>query len=149
MTGAAYADLTALIADLQEASHGDDITEQALDEVSDEIFMDQTAHVPVKTGLLKSTIHIERSAGMRFIGPRHEMAPYDIFVAEGTKAHVIEAKPGKVLVFKVNGKTVFAKKVHHPGTQPQPFAEQSLTRWQESLGDKLQDAVVRKITDGS
>lgn len=52
---------------------------------------------------------------------------------QGAKAHVIVPKStNKIgrLVFKVGGKTVFAKKVNHPGNKPNPY----LTRW-------LQEAV--------
>lgn len=45
---------------------------------------------------------------------------------EGAKPHVIvPRKPGGRLVFKVAGKTVFAKKVNHPGNAPNPY----LRRW--------------------
>lgn len=47
---------------------------------------------------------------------------------EGAKPHVILPRPDNPiqrLVFRVNGKLVFAKKVNHPGNRPNPF----LTRW--------------------
>lgn len=37
-------------------------------------------------------------------------------IEHGSRAHRIEARPGKVLVFEVGGRTVYAKKVDHPGT---------------------------------
>lgn len=46
----------------------------------------------------------------------------------GAKPHVIVPKStNKIgrLVFKVGGRTVFAKKVNHPGNRPNPY----LTRW--------------------
>jgi phage gpG-like protein len=33
-----------------------------------------------------------------------------------TKAHIIEAKNGKALMFNMGGKQVFFKRVHHPGS---------------------------------
>lgn len=144
-----YAELTRLVSDLQAASDGEPIVEEALDTVADEIMLDQIAHVAVDTGQLRDTIRIiSDGPGHRFIGPDHARAPHDIFVENDTKPHVIEAKPGKVLAFKVNGKTVFTKRVNHPGTKAQPFAEPSLTRWHESLGDHMSEVVVRKIIDG-
>lgn len=38
----------------------------------------------------------------------------------GTEPHTIVPKNSKVLVFDINGKTVFTTKVNHPGTKPQP-----------------------------
>lgn len=34
----------------------------------------------------------------------------------GSRAHVIEAAPGSVLVFEIGGKTIKVKRVNHPGT---------------------------------
>lgn len=47
---------------------------------------------------------------------------------QGAQPHVIVPRPDNAsgrLVFKVNGRTVFAKKVNHPGNRPNPY----LTRW--------------------
>lgn len=145
---AQYADLTKWIQTLEAAADDKDLAEPVLDDVADEVFMNQAAYVPVDTGKLRNTLHIESKPGERFIGPDHNVAPHDVFVEEGTRPHVIEAKPGKVLAFTINGKKVFTKRVQHPGTRPQPFAEMSLERWHESLGDKMQDVAVRKLVDG-
>lgn len=52
---------------------------------------------------------------------------YARYVEFGTKPHEIRPKnPDGVLVFKVGGKTVRAKVVHHPGTVAQPFIRPSL-----------------------
>lgn len=45
-------------------------------------------------------------------------ASYARFVENGTRPHVIEGSP---LAFRVNGATVFASRVNHPGTSPMPF----------------------------
>lgn len=55
-------------------------------------------------------------------------APYALYVHEGTKPHVIEAKNVKVLRFPSSGGMVtFAQKVNHPGTQGRPFLTEALT----------------------
>lgn len=44
-----------------------------------------------------------------------------IFVDRGTKAHDIVARKAGALMFQVEGKTIFAKKVRHPRTRRRPF----------------------------
>lgn len=47
---------------------------------------------------------------------------------EGAREHVILPRPENPhgrLVFRVNGRLVFAKKVNHPGNRPNPY----LSRW--------------------
>jgi hypothetical protein len=48
--------------------------------------------------------------------------PYAKWVIYGTKPHIIQAKAARYLRFvNKTGQTVFAKRVHHPGTKPNPF----------------------------
>lgn len=59
-------------------------------------------------------------------GPTANYAP---FVEYPTAPHVIEPKtPGGVLAFKIGDRTVFARRVMHPGTQAQPFMRPSFDR---------------------
>ena len=44
------------------------------------------------------------------------IAPYVTYLEEGTGPHDIFPVTRKMLKFKVNGKTVFARSVHHPGS---------------------------------
>jgi hypothetical protein len=82
-----------------------------------EVIKDRT---PVKTGETRKswTLHIHQNDanGVRWtISPdgREEIVGYLEF---GTKPHIIRPKdPGGVLVFEVDGETVFTKIVHHPG----------------------------------
>jgi hypothetical protein len=53
----------------------------------------------------------------------HEAAS---FVLHGTKAHVIKPRNRKVLKFEINGRTVFAKQVNHPGTEANNFLLKAL-----------------------
>ena len=48
-------------------------------------------------------------------------APYSAYVEFGTRPHLILPKRARALRFEVDGEVVFARRVHHPGTQPQPF----------------------------
>jgi hypothetical protein len=44
--------------------------------------------------------------------------PYAMVIEKGSRPHPIIAKPGGVLAFEAGGRTVFARRVMHPGTQP-------------------------------
>lgn len=48
-------------------------------------------------------------------------APYALWVHDGTRPHLILPRAKKALRWVKNGKFVFAKKVWHPGTKPDPF----------------------------
>ena len=51
-----------------------------------------------------------------------EGAFYGMFVRGGTRPHEIRPKkPGGVLAFKIGGRTIFTKKVNHPGTKANPY----------------------------
>lgn len=139
-----HADLTELIKDLQNAS-AENITEPVLDQVANEIFLDQTAHSPVRSGALKEGHKIITRPGYRFIGPDHAKTPYDIFVHDGTKPHTITAPPGGVLAFTVGGKKVFARSVRHPGQRAQPWVANSMRRWHETLGERMALVAVRQV----
>lgn len=55
---------------------------------------------------------------------------YDVAagIERGTRPHVIRPRKARVLVFQVNGRTVFAREVHHPGTRAYRIMETALRR---------------------
>ncbi|MET8866532.1 hypothetical protein ABZW11_26640 [Nonomuraea sp. NPDC004580] len=54
-------------------------------------------------------------------------APYGLFMEVGTRAHIIRPKrPDGWLRFMVDGRVVFAKVVHHPGTRPYAYLRRAL-----------------------
>lgn len=58
---------------------------------------------------------------------------YSASVEYGTAPHTIEAKNAKSLRFTSGGKTVFAKKVNHPGTKPQPYMRTAARKVQSEI----------------
>lgn len=77
---------------------------------------------PVDTGRLRASIHSQPRVTFR--GPTVTVTAdvnYATYVENGTKPHLIRPRRRQVLKFKVGGKTVYAKVVHHPGTKAQPF----------------------------
>lgn len=84
--------------------------------------------VTFRTGRLRRSIRRKNATMKRATVAGHYTA---FFVDAGTKKHTIVPKGGG-LYFTDRGRTVFAKKVEHPGSRPQPFrqraAEEGLRR---------------------
>lgn len=58
--------------------------------------------------------------------PDEDIRGYSWIVQTGSRPHIITPRPpNKTLKFKVGGRIIYATKVNHPGTQPDPF----LMRW--------------------
>jgi hypothetical protein len=55
-----------------------------------------------------------------------EGVTYGVMHHEGTPAHTIRAKPGKVLAWQSAGDWHFARSVNHPGTRPNRFLTDNL-----------------------
>lgn len=47
-------------------------------------------------------------------------------IVRGTAAHTIEPRAGKVLSLAARGAVSFARRVRHPGTEPDPFVARAL-----------------------
>jgi hypothetical protein len=52
--------------------------------------------------------------------------PAAVFVAHGTPPHVIRPRRARALRFTASGRVVFATRVNHPGTRPNPFLLRAL-----------------------
>lgn len=59
---------------------------------------------------------------------------------DGTGSFEIVPKTKKALMFILDGKTVFAKRVMHPGFKPHPFMTESLDEMRDTIVAGLQDA---------
>lgn len=81
------------------------------------------ANITVDEMIVNTQGALEISVG---VNPGGTEVGYALHHHNGTKPHtILPKKPGGRLVFKKGGKTIYAKKVHHPGTKPNPY----LTRW--------------------
>jgi hypothetical protein len=95
---------------------------------------------PYNHGILRASIRVKyptgktgpyaNAKGPRLIGVVDKMTAlvgtgikYAAPVEFGSRPHIIRAKNVKYLHFKIKGKSIFTKVVHHPGTRPQPFLE--------------------------
>lgn len=91
---------------------------------------------PVDTGRLRNSIKVKVTDR----GITIWMVEYAKFVEFGTPPHIIKPKDKKALKFKVKrgGKNIFAKKVKHPGTRPNPFIR-------NTIQNKLQNIIIEEI----
>lgn len=65
-------------------------------------------------------------------------------ITGGTRPHAIVPRRGRVLAFTVGGQLVFARRVHHPGTAPNPYLVRAWQAWQPGYGQAM-DGVVAEF----
>lgn len=71
-----------------------------------------------KSGATRSSIKAQR--GVMLTGTV-SAGGVSTFLENGTRPHEIRANRAGALRFVINGRTVFARVVHHPGTAERPF----------------------------
>ena len=64
-----------------------------------------------------------------------------------TRPHGIEAKPGGVLAFQAGGKTVFARRINHPGSKipPRPFMRPTLAEYRDKIVTSFEAAAAEAV----
>ena len=140
MTEVGSADITKLADALRATARQSEVTtQQVLVESANFLLTEMEVRVPVDTGELRESLGVRVEPKRVLVGPSAKHAPYVEF---GTGPHVIKAKSGKALAFKVNGRIIYRKQVHHPGTKAQPFVRPAYDAWKESLGPKVAEANV-------
>lgn len=82
---------------------------------------------PTKTGNYKSQIEFD---GANTVTAH---AKYSADIEYGTSAHEITPNTQKALAFKANGQDVVVKKVHHPGTKPNPVLRSAAKKVQAEI----------------
>ena len=139
------ADISQLAEALRETSKMSGFTtQQVLIQSANHILAEMEARVPVKTGKLRGSLRIRVGTDNVIIGPNENIAPYAGYVEFGTRPHDIKPKSAHgVLVFYINGKKIVTRKVHHPGTSPQPYVLPAFQAWVDSLGTMAAEANVR------
>lgn len=155
---AASADLSSLANDLAAASGGGVFVsaQEIIRTAAVRVQAEAQSRAPIKSGRLQQSITVRYTGPLSaVIGPNVPYAPYQEFGTGErgefpTGPYEIKPKnPGGVLVFKVNGKTVYAKKVKHPGIKARPFMRPALEAViGTELLTKLADAGLAAITKG-
>jgi phage gpG-like protein len=64
-----------------------------------------------------------------------------------TAPHVIQPRAGGVLAFQMGGKTVFARKINHPGSKipARPFMRPTLAEYRDRITDSMSAAVEESL----
>ncbi len=105
-------------------------TSRMTDDLKSDAPVGETAELRRKTG-----VEVTSASGNRITAVAVIDVDYGAFVIQGTRPHVIRAKPGGVLRFNwpKAGGIVFFAKVNHPGNAPNPFFNQVVNRWGQYL----------------
>lgn len=90
-------------------------------------------NAPRKTGVYQRSIEYD---GDKTITANAE---YSADIEYGTNAHEIKPINKKALAFQKGGETIFAKKVNHPGTQPNPVMRKSARTVQKQIPQIFND----------
>jgi hypothetical protein len=107
------------------------------------------ARTPVDTGRLRASIatNVRRLPNGREGRVFVQQVPYAVPVEEGSKPHVIEARSGRALRFRVGGKVIFRRRVQHPGSKGvhmfRDGAQAATSRIEAIFEGALRRAVVR------
>lgn len=82
---------------------------------------------PKRTGALARSIgYTTRQTGPNSVsGTVQATAKHAVFVAEGTRPHLIVPRRARFLRFVVGGRVVYARVVRHPGTRANPFLKRA------------------------
>lgn len=99
-----------------------------VNKVTRQTFNRSTVLCPVDTGLLRASGTMRMGAGFGSMvkGQVEYTADYAAAVHNGTRPRVIVPRRGRYLRFQVGGRTVYARRVHHPGTPARPYLATAL-----------------------
>lgn len=91
-------------------------------------------NAPRRTGVYQRSIEYDGNVTVT------ANADYSACIEYGTQAHEIRPVTAKALHFQVNGEDVFAKKVMHPQTQPNPVMRKAARTVQKQIPQLFKEA---------
>ena len=115
------------------------VVERFIERLADRTEEVMREKAPERTGRLKQSIRKIVKPSRAVIGPT---VPYAIYVEYGTKPHEILPVHARALRFEVEGRIVFAARVWHPGTRPQPFVRETAEQIREEVSEVFHDILV-------
>ncbi len=133
-------EITTIILKLERHIKADKLSGQVLNVRSGDLRRSIHARLPVSVEGPMVVGRVGQSGDVKY-GGIHEFGGM-------TPAHVIEARRGDVLAFVMGGKTVFAKRVNHPGSKmpERSYMRTGLADMREEIARRVSGAVKRGIT---
>lgn len=121
---------------------------KANEETAKQVQKDVIANAPMGTGKYKESIkiyptEIKNGNISTEIGTEMMVGDYNLgFLLEnGTNPHMIYPKNSTVLAFDIDGMTIFAKKVNHPGFVAMPHFKPALDKNEKTYLDNIDKAI--------
>ena len=152
---AATADLTTLLKNLQGApAETQKLMYDLVDKTASKVMQIARSKAPVRTGALRESINVKKpKPNIAVIGPDVEYGVYQEFGTAsmgefGGKPYEILPKKGKYLVFTIDGKKIFAKKVVHPGVKAKYYMRGALETVLKPFVDELAEIGAVSIVKG-
>ena len=123
---------------------GADAIERMLDLVSQEFWGGVREEAPVDTGRLAGSFLLEKRDSLTYAVMTN--VEYALAVHDGTQPHVIEPVSAGALYWP--GAAHPVRRVHHPGTAGNPFAERAMTRTESRMAEFAELAVTAAMEAG-
>jgi hypothetical protein len=126
-------------------SRGEEVKRLFSDEGSILTLQEMRATVPVRRGFLRESITRQVYSDGFSVFPTAKYAPY---VDQGTGPHTIFPVVSRVLRFTMpSGAVIFAKHVHHPGSQGRFFIQKTVENVRGKLAELLHNILERIYSD--
>lgn len=90
---------------------------------------------PRRTGRLKTSVQKQTYGSRGLVWLSKAIAPYWVFVIEGTRPHMIRARYKKAL--RIPGYGIF-KSARHPGTRANPFVDKAAVKMQGEINREIE-----------
>lgn len=104
-----------------------------------QLWGDIREEAPVATGHLAGSWELAQLSTLTW--RIHTSVDYALAVLEGTDPHEIRPSKAKALRFSYDGAMVFARVVHHPGTEANPFVDRAISRTETRIDDFVDQAL--------
>lgn len=117
------------------------VSNTALVQAKRRILQESIKFMPIDTGRLRDTFFVDISGD----GLSLEWnAPYAYDVDAGFPPHIIEPVGKEVLKFTIDGKTIFAKRVKHPGFEGHNFVQKVVRQARKIVVEEIEAAMRRE-----
>ena len=122
------------------------IEARVINEMSQIVFDQSLAGIDrhSKTGFLRKSLYNKPIANGREVGHDESIAPYAIYVHQGTKPHEIRPKDKTALSWVVGNKRIFAKFVKHPGYRGDGYMFAALSDALRQFNRIVDDALAKE-----